>query len=163
MSKLVKIKAFLNPADTEQIAALSVFLSAIGQPSKKTVNLEPTIVLEKEIFVAEVVKEQKAEPKKRAKKAEFNNPEKENSAVDAYEATVKDKIEPIKVNYIKVEEPEILGRLKTLIEVRALLAEKRENNMPALRTKLAEIGTTSVTLMDPKDYNMFFEFMETLD
>jgi hypothetical protein len=167
MSNLVKIELSVDASNSLHVVALTNFLSAIGgiggtgkemlggYTAGFTKEVEPIVnfqVLDPEV-------EPKLEPKKRTKKAEFKNPEKEGSAVDAYEAA-----KAIEVVGEEVVGEEVVGEknVKTLIEVRALLSEKRENNMPALRAKLAEFNASSVTLMESKDYDAFYEFMKTL-
>lgn len=72
----------------------------------------------------------------------------------------------------KIEEPELmpmdanssLGSDPTVSiqDIRAFLASKVDNHRETIRAKLTELGAKSVTGLDARNYNAFYEFLKDL-
>jgi hypothetical protein len=170
MSNLVKIEANVDTSNQVHLAALSIFLHALG--SLGPANVEATQDAHEE--QVETKEEINIFKKKRAVKANLKKEDSDNSAVDAYEKAKEveviepEEVEVIEPEEVEAEEPEEITEEKqkgtiSLSQVREALSLKVQKHKEVLREELGRLGTNNVTNMDPKDYSGFYKFLLSLD
>lgn len=142
----IKIEASIDVTNAAHVAAAIVFMQTIG-------NVAATQEEKKlNIFEKKLAEKKSAElPKKEAAKTEEV---KETPAAEAAkEKAPKEEKTPAKeatTSGIKIE------------EVRALLAKKVNDHRDAIKTKLTELGASSVTTLEVDKYEAFTTFLNSL-
>lgn len=69
--------------------------------------------------------------------------------------------EPEKTESVEEPKPEAKTSIK-IEDVRALLAKKVDNNRPAIKQKLTDLGANNVTSLSPDKYEEFMDYLNSL-
>jgi len=166
-----------DPGDTEGLVVLQNLVSALTGLTKAT----RTVVDRVENFNAVVdaikvpenlEKPEVAEPTKvypdRTENGKFPEPllketdEEREARIVANKAAIIKQKPVVQTPAEPVVAKESTSEIK-VEDLRALLSKKVEKNRAACKAKLTEMGTTSMTLLDPKLYEEMFNFLSALE
>jgi len=159
-----------DPGDAEGLVVLQNLVSALAsftkgiskttEPIKVPENLEETkIEAAAKIYPDRTDKGKFPEPLLKETDEEREARITENKAAIIKQKTaVKTPVEATATNTSAPKE----GKIK-VEDLRALLSRKVGNNRAACKAKLTEMGTTSMTLLDPSRYEEMFNFLTALE
>lgn len=142
MSKIT-ITIEIDETDKEKLSKAIVFLADINGQSEEVAEAKKEAETEEVKSKKETsAKAKKEDPARGAKAKKVEAPEEESEEAEA----------PAKKSKTNI----------TLDDLRPMITDLVEKHRAALKSKLTELGATSVTTLAEENYEEFYEFMKTL-
>ena len=152
MNKLIQLNLSVDAENTDEVKKVISFLQRIVGP--ETIETKEPVVTTATEEVVEPVKKKRTS---RKKAVEPEPVEEENGLAPVEKAAAVDpKAEPVK------EEVETDDSGLTLQDVKTAVSEKQADHREALKAKLKELGSKSVTLLEQKDYKAMYDLAKSL-
>ena len=161
--KFVHIDVTVDTTNPEQIAALSTFLTKVGEHATKVAN-SLSEVREKINKAADALLTQieKHTAEGREPEPQPEKPAKLSKPAKAPKVEPK-KPEPEPEPQPKPEKPAAEEKTYQVEEVREKLKEKVYEHREEIKAKLTELGAPNVSSLDPSKYTEFVDFLEGLE
>ena len=146
----MKIKIELDGLSLEHATEITTFLKSLSEKNQIVTSVNGSD-LEVQI---DSVKEEK--PKATRKKAEKVEAPQEDIPTETEVPQEETKPEAI-----EVVEPETVSA-PTLMQIRALVAQKAGDHKDTIKSKLVELGAQNVSTLDAKHFQTIFDFLNEL-
>lgn len=175
MNHLIKIDVTIDTRIFEQVTAFANLMHVIGGSFKQVLTEDGTVVQVGETEVekpkATRTKAKKVEGIKIDPTATINDLVPPVNTTDAVAKYVEEKIsETVEENnesdvrlVLEQEQAEAEGPIIKIEDIRKLAAEKQYKHRLVLKAKLKEFGVANVTTLPEKNYQEFYDLLNSLD